>query len=101
MAGALAPVLAAMLGLLAGAGIAAALLRRRHHAHRATQGKTLRVLSHDLRGALSPGVLMAERLESHADPQVRQSAQIISLALDRAASLTKSLSALGRGEAPP
>ena len=40
--------------------------------------------THDIRGALSPAMLMTERLESHADPAVREIAEAISRAMDQA-----------------
>ena len=44
---------------------------------------------HDLRGAIAPAVLIAETLESHADPAVRRAATIIAEALDRAATISR------------
>ena len=46
-------------------------------------------LTHDLRGALSPSLLMAERLERHSDPAVRQAAEVIVKAMDRAAAICR------------
>ncbi|MCX7381945.1 MAG: hypothetical protein NT133_11140 [Alphaproteobacteria bacterium] len=40
--------------------------------------------THDIRGALSPAMLMTERLEGHADPAVREIAEAISRAMDQA-----------------
>ncbi len=61
----------------------------------------VRKMAHDLRGALSPAMLMAERLESHADPAVSQAAGTISKALDRATDAAKPAAALARSFAPP
>ncbi len=55
-------------------------------------------LGHDIRGALSPALLMAEQLEAHADPAVRQAAGLITRALDRSAELAKDLGRVARGE---
>lgn len=40
--------------------------------------------THDIRGALSPAMLMTERLENHTDPAVRDIAVAISRAMDQA-----------------
>lgn len=50
-------------------------------------------LTHDLRGALSPALLMAERLERHNDPAVRQAAEVVAKAMDRAATMCREASA--------
>jgi hypothetical protein len=39
---------------------------------------------HDVRGALSPALLTADRLTSHQDEQVRRAGQIVVLSLERA-----------------
>jgi len=57
-------------------------------------------LAHDVRGALTPALLMTERLESHADPAVRLAAAVVAKAMDRAAELAKAASAQARGVAP-
>ncbi len=46
-----------------------------------------RRLRHDLRGALSPALLTADRLISHADPKVRRAGEIIVKSVDRASTL--------------
>ena len=46
-------------------------------------------LGHDLRGALSPALLMGERLQSHADPAVRRAADSVVRAIDRASDLVR------------
>ena len=53
-------------------------------AGRAEQQRRLR---HDLRGALSPALLMADRLLTHADPAVKRAGEIMVKSVDRAASL--------------
>jgi signal transduction histidine kinase len=57
-------------------------------------------LSHDLRGALSPALLMAERLEGHADPKVKQAGETIAASMDRAAALAREASALAKVTPP-
>ena len=44
----------------------------------------LRKLSHDLRGILSPAMMVAERLQNNADPAIRNAATLILESLDRA-----------------
>ncbi len=46
-----------------------------------------RRLRHDLRGALSPALLMADRLVSHDDPRVRRAGEIMVKSVDRASFL--------------
>ncbi len=48
-------------------------------------------LGHDLRGVLSPALLMAERLQSHADPTVRRAADSVVRAIDRATNLVRAM----------
>jgi len=48
---------------------------------------------HDLRGAVSPALLMVERLESHGDENVRHAAGVIAEALDRTAKISRATSA--------
>ncbi len=45
---------------------------------------TLRKLSHDLRGILSPAMMVAERLQNSADPATSRAGTIILESLDRA-----------------
>ncbi len=49
--------------------------------------------SHDLRGAVSPALLMVERLEHHPDGDVRQAATLIAEALERTAAISRATSA--------
>jgi hypothetical protein len=51
------------------------------------RAEQLRRLRHDLRGALSPALLAADRLLSRNDEAVRQSAEIVIRALERATAL--------------
>jgi hypothetical protein len=57
-------------------------------------------LSHDVRGAVTPALLMTERLETNADPAVRLAAGVVAKAMDRAAELSKAAAAQARGIAP-
>ena len=47
----------------------------------------LRRLRHDLRGALSPAMLTADRLLAHPDPTARRYGEVISQSVERAAQL--------------
>ena len=53
----------------------------------AARAEQQRRLRHDLRGALSPVMLVADRLSAHADPAVKRSADIMLRTVDRAAQL--------------
>ena len=79
---------AAFLGLIIGVAATWWMLRQR------TAAKLSR-LRHDVRGALSPALLMAERMETHADSAVRQAADMITESLERAVNLTKAPPAAG------
>jgi hypothetical protein len=48
---------------------------------------TLRKLGHDLRGILSPAMMVAERLENHPDPAISRAGTLILESLDRAVAL--------------
>ncbi|MBB2201209.1 hypothetical protein [Gluconacetobacter tumulisoli] len=52
--------------------------------------RTRRVL-HDVRGLLSPAVLMADKLTTHPDPQVRDAAECILNAVEQAVGRLKDL----------
>jgi signal transduction histidine kinase len=82
-------LIAALAALAGGAVVAAVLLpaRRRQRRREAGMAKQLAKLSHDLRGALAPGLLMAERLEAHPDATVRQSVEVIMSSMERASAL--------------
>lgn len=47
----------------------------------------VRRLRHDLRGALSPAMLTADRLASHPDPNARRFGEVIAQSIERAAQL--------------
>lgn len=61
----------------------------------------VRRASHDLRGAVSPAMLMAERLETHPDPEVRTAAAVVAEALDRASAISRATSAAVKQRVPP
>jgi hypothetical protein len=61
----------------------AALLRARLEAIAQEQGR----FRHDMRGALSPAMLSADRLVTHADPAVQRAGDRILRSLERAAAL--------------
>jgi hypothetical protein len=63
------------------------------------QSQAVIKLSHDVRGAVTPALLMTERLESNADPAVRLAAGVVAKAMDRAAELAKLAAAEARGVA--
>ena len=44
-------------------------------------------LRHDLRGALSPALLMADRLTANPDPAVQRAGEVVVRAIDRATAL--------------
>lgn len=97
---------AAGLGLLAGAALHALLhtwlarpmaeladLRDRAGAEGANRARLAELeadassLRHDLRGALSPALLTAERLLAHQDPGVRRAGEILVQSVERATDL--------------
>lgn len=92
------PVLAGVVaGALAGGGLVWLLLRgRRPPAVPAPEAEgveamvlTTRRLCHDVRGALAPAMLAADRLSSHPDEQVRRPAELILQSLERGADLMR------------
>ena len=44
-------------------------------------------LRHNLRGALSPALMMADRLIAHGDPAVQRAGEIVVRSIDRATAL--------------
>ena len=54
-------------------------------------------LRHNLRGALSPALMMSDRLIAHEDPAVRRAGEIVARSIDRATTL---ISATRREPAP-
>ena len=72
---------------------------RRELAERTEQQRRLR---HDLRGAMSPVLLVADRLVSHADPAVKRSGDIMVRTVERAtALLAEPGAAKPSGPSPP
>jgi hypothetical protein len=51
------------------------------------RAEAYRQLRHDIRGALSPALLTADRLLTNGDPAVRRAGEIMVLAVERAAAL--------------
>jgi hypothetical protein len=51
----------------------------------ATEGAAITALRHDLRGILSPAMLIADRLATHADPSVQRAGDVITRTVERAA----------------
>lgn len=59
------------------------------------------VMRHDLRGTLSPALMMSDRLLSHADPAVQRAGQAVVRSIERAtAALSANKDTLG-GATPP
>ncbi len=98
------PALAAGLVATGLAGLAVWWVQRRRLRAERQRSRVLAVamvkLAHDLRGTLSPGLLMSERLESNADPAVRQAGAAVSRTLELAADLSRSVSRLAREHHP-
>ncbi len=65
----------------------------------ATRAEAHRRLRHDLRGALSPALLTADRLLANPDPSVKRAGQIMVQAIERASTLMADEPA-PRAEAP-
>jgi hypothetical protein len=92
-----------VLGALLGGVLAWLLMARQLRAARrevARQSTAVRTLAHDVRGAVTPALLMTERLETNADPAVRLAAGVVAKAMDRVADLAKAASAEARAVAP-
>ena len=88
-----------MLAAVAGAGAAWLVLRSRHRAQALREQQladAVRQLNHDIHGALSPPMLLAESRERHADPAVAKAALTISTSLQRAAGLGAAAGAISR-----
>ena len=88
-------------GLVAIGLLAWAVISHRRLLAARTQAATLTAalikLGHDLRGVLSPAMLMSERLETHKDPAIREAGKVIAQSVDRASALSQQLSRLARG----
>ena len=88
-------------GALGGGAVWLALARQLRAAQQcaAAQSQAVIKLSHDVRGAVTPALLMTERLENNADPAVRLAASVVAKAMDRAADLAKLAAAEARSVA--
>jgi signal transduction histidine kinase len=96
--------LVAVLGAALGGGFVWLLMARQLRTARrqaAEQSEAIRKLAHDVRGAVTPALLMTERLESNPDPAVRLAAGVVAKAMDRAADVAKAAAAQARAVAPP
>src|ERR1700689_3572944 len=92
-----------LLGVALGGGAVWLLLAQQLRAaqRRATQQSDAVIkFAHDVRGAVTPALLMTERLETNTDPSVRLAAGVVAKAMDRAAELAKAAAAQARGIAP-
>jgi signal transduction histidine kinase len=70
------------------------------NARLAALGTVVAKVSHDLRGILTPALLSAERLQSHADPRVQRAGGVLAQAVDRATDLVRRTLDYAR-EGPP
>jgi signal transduction histidine kinase len=59
------------------------------NARLAALGTAVAKVNHDLRGILSPALLTAERLQTHADPGIRRAGDVLVRTVDRAAELMR------------
>ena len=67
----------------------------------AALGGAVAKISHDLRNLLTTAQLLADRIESSADPAVRRTAPKLVASLDRAISLCERTLTYGKAEEPP
>jgi hypothetical protein len=68
----------------------------------AIEGAAITALRHDLRGILSPAMLIADRLAAHGDPAVQRAGDVIARTVDRAAArLAETKKAGGDVPSPP
>jgi len=61
-------------------------------------GQSVRKLVHDLRNTLATAQLLSDRLQGHADPEVRAGADVMSRSLERALDLCQQTLRAGRSE---
>jgi signal transduction histidine kinase len=71
------------------------------NARLAALGAAVSRASHDLRGILSPALLTAERLQSHADPKVSRAGDVLVRAVERATELVRRTVEFAREGPPP
>lgn len=65
----------------------------------AIEGAAITALRHDLRGILSPAMLIADRLASHEDPSVQRAGTVITRTVERAAARLAETKKIG-GDVP-
>jgi hypothetical protein len=85
---------AALGGLIASLIMMQQLRAARSRAARRTE--RLIKLTHDIRGAVTPALLMAERLGLNSDPGIREAAGVVADAMERTAELAKAASSEAR-----
>jgi signal transduction histidine kinase len=71
------------------------------NARLAALGTAVAKVSHDLRGALSPALLAAERLQANADPAIQRTGDVLAGAVDRATALVRTTLDFTRDAPPP
>jgi signal transduction histidine kinase len=71
------------------------------NARLAALGTVVAKVSHDLRGILTPALLVAERLELNPDPKVKRAGETLVLAVDRATDLVRRTLDYAREGPPP
>lgn len=72
------------------------------NARLAALGTAMAQVSHDLRGILSPALLVADTLREHADPAIGRAGDMIVRVVDRATNLARGMLDFAReGPAPP
>jgi signal transduction histidine kinase len=71
------------------------------NARLAALGTAVAKVSHDLRGALSPALLAAERLQAHADPAIVRTGDMLARAVERATALVGATLDFARDAPPP
>jgi signal transduction histidine kinase len=71
------------------------------NARLAALGTVVAKVSHDLRGILTPALLVAERLQFNPDPKVQRAGETLALAVDRATDLVRRTLDYAREGPPP
>lgn len=72
------------------------------NARLAALGTAMAQVSHDLRGILSPALLVADTLREHSDPAIRRAGDMVVRVVDRATNLARSMLDFAReGPNPP
>ena len=78
-----------------------AIVRDRREEQLAELGRSIRKLTHDLRNTMVASRLMGDRLQSHEDPLVQRSAELISRSVDRAVRMCEEALQAGTSEERP